>query len=79
MNGKEYDLGCWVGTQRASYHAGKLADDLVKKLNDIGFDWGNGSNKTKNYLEHWHKMFDYMDKYKQMNGGSFRIPDRYVS
>src|SRR5208283_5058513 len=32
-------LGHWVSWQRARYTSGKLADERVRRLNEIGFEW----------------------------------------
>ena len=32
-------LGRWVGTQRRLYKSGKLADERVRRLDEIGFEW----------------------------------------
>ncbi len=32
-------LGTWVTAQRAKYRNGKLSDDRIKRLEDIGFVW----------------------------------------
>jgi hypothetical protein len=32
-------LGRWVGSQRSKYRKGKLSEDRIKRLEDIGFVW----------------------------------------
>jgi hypothetical protein len=32
-------LGLWVGSQRQFYQKGKLSEDRIKRLEDIGFVW----------------------------------------
>ncbi|MFQ5714547.1 MAG: Helicase associated domain protein [Candidatus Scalinduaceae bacterium] len=57
-------LGTWVNNQRAKYRNGKLSEDRTKRLEDIGFVWGQ--------LEaQWEEMFaalkEYKNKHKHCN------------
>ena len=44
-NGRKYDLGQRVYQQSIDYHAGKLSKEKEAKLNGIGSDWRQGSEK----------------------------------
>ena len=57
---KERPLGNWVSTQRQKYKEGKLSDERVGKLNDLGFDWGS----TRSTIP-WDKRFDELVEYKK--------------
>ena len=41
------ELGAWCGTQRTVYKNNKLAADRVKRLEDIGFQFGMAESKRK--------------------------------
>ena len=36
---RQGQLGRWVHNQRSNYKEGKLPQDCIDRLNDIGFDW----------------------------------------
>ena len=73
MHGKENNLASWVSYQRKKYRTGKLAIEQVKKLNGIGFDWGDGPKGSLD-TNHWERMLDGLDTYQKNSGGSFRVP-----
>ena len=52
-------LGTWVDTQRQEYRKGKLSDERVQKLGDIGFSWAT---------LHWDERFGELTKYKAEHG-----------
>lgn len=51
----------WVWLQRRLKRSGKLAEERVKKLNDIGFVW-------ENELKGWDKMYAELAAFKQRHG-----------
>ena len=71
VNGQDYSLKNWVMTQRKKFWNGKLPDELVDKLNGIGFVW-----MSQLYTERWNQMFDGLVKYYLENDGSFTIPEK---
>ncbi|MBR5507190.1 MAG: helicase associated domain-containing protein, partial [Clostridia bacterium] len=34
-----YNLGSWLSSNRKAYHSGKLSDERIRKLEDLGFSW----------------------------------------
>ncbi len=54
-------LGSWIGSQRNSRKAGKLSDDRIKLLNEIGFIWDP--------FEHeWQIRYQELRQYVEQNG-----------
>lgn len=55
-------LGKWVGEQR--YWKKRLSTERIKKLDDIGFDWGIKRNK-------WDEMYEWLKTYYLKNGKAY--------
>ena len=54
-------LGRWVRTQRSRYNRGKLSDERIRRLEEIGFVWGT--------LEPaWEEMFTALLAYRDAHG-----------
>ena len=51
-------LGKWVKRQRAAYKKNTLSEECVKKLEDIGFSWGNTHSAV------WDERLDELTKYE---------------
>ena len=51
----------WANTQRTKYKDGKLSEDRIKRLEDIGFEWNP-------YEEKWANMLETLKKYKDEHG-----------
>ncbi len=66
-----FKLGTWVFAQRNRKMLGKLADDKVQKLEDLGFVW-SASDKA------WENAFAALAEYKEKHG-SFNIPADYTT
>ena len=59
---QEYkQLGAWVKTQRSEYSKGRMPQDRMKQLNDIGFDWDPLASQ-------WNKMFHKLVEYNKHHG-----------
>jgi hypothetical protein len=56
-----FPLGSWQNTQRMRYKNGKLAEDRIKRLEEIGFVWSQ-------YDEAWEQGFQATFKYKEQTG-----------
>ena len=54
--GKIFDLGIWIGTQRANYRKGKLLEEKIRKLESIEIKWDV-------YEEQWLTNFELAKKY----------------
>ena len=52
----------WVATQRTAYKNGKLSEDRIRMLNDIGFVWKQYERAT------WRAHYDELVAYKDQNG-----------
>ena len=63
-------LGTWVQTQRGNYQNGKLSEDRIKSLEDIGFVWDP-------YESTWEEMFDALNEYEKLHGHC-NVPTSYV-
>ncbi len=55
-------LGNWVTNQRHAYSTNKLAEDRIRRLDEIGFKW-KGERKTR-----WIEMFAEFAAYKDQHG-----------
>jgi hypothetical protein len=74
-----YNLAEWQKTQRRSYKKGLLAQDRIKRLDDIGFKWGLTKVQLK---EQWDYRYALTLKYKHENGTpnapcKYKTPDGY--
>jgi hypothetical protein len=54
-------LGTWVGKQRASKRSGKLSDDRIQRLAEVGFLWD--ANESR-----WEARYDELLAYKEKHG-----------
>lgn len=54
-------LGTWVGKQRASHRLGKLSDDRLQRLVDIGFMWD--ANESR-----WEAKYSELRAYREKHG-----------
>jgi hypothetical protein len=55
-------LGKWICDQR--FHKKRLSPERIKKLDDIGFDWGIKRNK-------WDDMYEWLKKYYLEHGVAY--------
>jgi hypothetical protein len=66
---KNPSLGIWVSTQRQEYKAGRLSDERIQKLNDIGFDWDPLESR-------WQEFYSQLVQYKEEFGNTL-VPQQY--
>ncbi|KAL7534255.1 hypothetical protein ACHAWF_004770 [Thalassiosira exigua] len=64
-----FGLGEWVNSQRSPCRRGKLNEDRLKRLDELGFSWDVYENK-------WDAMFDELEKYKRENRHCI-VPQRH--
>lgn len=64
---EEVKLGIWITSQRVSYSKGKLSDEQIASLEQIGMSWDR-------YDEKWEKGFQYTKRYKEEHGDINFIP-----
>ncbi|EEC44448.1 predicted protein, partial [Phaeodactylum tricornutum CCAP 1055/1] len=66
-------LGTWVHTQRIQYRKlpviGRLTDDRIHRLEELGFIWS--------LRDDWQKHYEELKEYKKSNGHC-NVPARYV-
>ena len=62
-------LGKWCAHQRTAYQNGKLSDDRIQKLDELGFAW-NSLDAA------WEEMFTALKAYKQTYG-NYYVPKRW--
>lgn len=67
----DIDLGAWVRKQRVSYNSGKLIDEKINKLNEIGMIWSFFDNM-------WNINYDLLKKYYDIHG-NIKLPVDYRS
>jgi superfamily II DNA or RNA helicase len=60
-------LGNWVGMQRQLKRAGKLSEDRVRRLKEIGFIWGKGIESGR-HRKKWEVMFAELQSFKNKYG-----------
>jgi superfamily II DNA or RNA helicase len=58
---KDSALGSWVNTQRVYFRKGKLDNDKIKALNEVGFVWELGDKI-------WEENIQALKNYKKENG-----------
>lgn len=75
--GDEHSLRVWAQRQRTYYHScflemkpSTLTKKRVKKLNDVGFDWGTSNKAT------WHERFAELKQYQEEHGHC-NVPANY--
>jgi superfamily II DNA or RNA helicase len=54
-------LATWIRTQREEYQKGKLSNDRIKRLEEIGFEWNPFDSR-------WEEMFIALTEYKEKHG-----------
>ena len=59
---KQGTLGKWANNQRWARSKGKLSEECVRKLDDLGFNWGSSHDET------WDEHFDELTHYKAEHG-----------
>ena len=64
-----FKLGWWQGTQKGNYNNGKLDNEKIKRLEDIGFIWDILGKA-------WEKGYQETLKYKKEFGNA-NAPQRY--
>jgi superfamily II DNA or RNA helicase len=64
-----FSIGQWVNMQRIAKRQGKISEDKIQRLNNIGFSWSPG-------LEKWILMFEKMKEYYKIHGNC-RVPRKY--
>ena len=62
---KQGQLGKWVGTQRTNYRKGKLSQDRIDRLSNIGFKW---ALKEADSTVPWETRFNELVQYKAKHG-----------
>ncbi len=67
-------LGIWVSAQRMSFKKGRLSEDRIKRLEDIGFVW-NLISYTPSRAS-WEEMFAALKEYKNAHVYC-NVPDRW--
>ena len=60
------NLGIWVGLQRTEYKDGKLSEERISQLNELGFVW-----KLRNNDEFWKTSYNNLVAYKAEHGHCF--------
>lgn len=74
VSGRKSDhkqLGRWIQEQRRSFRTGKLSQQRLSKLNDIGFDWRIENRKENvDYDLVWKNNFQKLLEYYNENGNS---------
>mmetsp|Transcript_38311 Transcript_38311/g.86207 ORF Transcript_38311/g.86207 Transcript_38311/m.86207 type:complete len:111 (-) Transcript_38311:121-453(-) len=56
-------LGTWVHHQRQARKKGKLSDERIRKLDDLGFDWGTNLGPQRSWDERLEELNKYMDEH----------------
>jgi helicase associated protein/helicase-like protein len=62
-------LGTWVSSQRQAKRKGKLPEELVRRLDALGFVWDAAN-------AHWEEMFAALEKYAHVHGNC-KVPRGY--
>ena len=70
-------LGIWVQKQRQNYWKGKLSDERIVALNDLGFMWKIGPSKNE-WDDRWKTRLEELKQYKDENGHT-DVPQRESS
>ena len=65
-----YDLYYWVSDQRRAYKSGKLTQEQMQKLDDIGYPFYADSGSRQNKLqEQWLKKYEIVLEYSESHKG----------
>ncbi|EJK71401.1 hypothetical protein THAOC_07166, partial [Thalassiosira oceanica] len=60
---KQGSLGAWVSNQRAARRGDKMSDERVRKLDDIGFDWGTARPKPPSSDDPLDELAEHMARH----------------
>lgn len=74
IDGKTIRLGGWLHNQKTSYKNGKLSQNKIKLLEDIGIAW---NFESKQYMI-WEQRYELAKKYFEENG-NLNVPVGYLS
>ncbi len=66
-----YALHSWISSQRRAYKDGKLSEERIRLLRQIGMVWNTNTDK-------WNRGYDHAQTYFT-RGGSIPIPQTYVT
>jgi hypothetical protein len=64
-------LGKWVGVQRTKQSKGRLSQERIQRLDDLGFVWNSNTAA-------WEEMFAALVEYKNLHGDC-NVPSRFIS
>ena len=67
-----FGLGVWLGAQRAAHKAGELPQEQVERLDALGMDWTNRSDRK------WMSLYDVAAAYYHEHG-NLNVPSEYVT
>ena len=67
-----YSLGAWVATQRAERKKGKISQDRIKQLDELGFYWRDIGYHDKL----WNDTFEKLKEFK-VDNGHIELPFEY--
>ena len=70
-----YALGTWYHRQRSAYNQGKLSNEKIGLLEDIGVVWGKNEDGIPNS---WMRWYELCREYVKDNG-DFRIAGSYIT
>lgn len=63
-------VGIWISSQRESYGMGRLSEEQIRLLEDIGMSWDRFESK-------WERGFQYCQRYVREHGDINRIPENF--
>lgn len=78
----------WIGTQKQTYKKGKMPEDRINLLTQIGFDFSakgrdrpprkgtRGGNRPFLDPEEWDRLFLELEEYKEEHNGDCDVPQR---
>ncbi len=61
-----YKLGKWITEIKADYRKGKLSEDKIRFMNEIGMEWGNTQSARADRF--WQEMYGRAKRYYHKNG-----------
>ena len=65
-----YNLYYWVNDQRKAYKSGRLTQEQMQKLDDIGYPFYADSSSRQNKLqEQWLKKYEIVLEYSELHKG----------
>lgn len=67
-----FGLGVWLGAQRAAHKAGELPQEQVERLDALGMDWTNRTDRK------WMSLYDVAAAYYHEHG-NLNVPSEYVT